>query len=82
MCLCVYIGILLGFLKRIKYISATWMDLENIILSVISETKHTHNIICGIKKKIQMISDSDVEDRLTVTSGKRGGSSELEARDG
>ena len=29
-----------------------------------------------------MISDSDVEDRLTVTSGKRGGSSELEARDG
>ena len=77
-----YIGILLGFLKRIKYISATGMDLENIILSVISETKHKHNIICGIKKKIQMISDSDVEDRLTVTSGKRGGSSELEARDG
>ena len=73
--LCVYIGLLLGFLKRIKHISATWMDL-----------KHTHKYMisleCGIKKIIQMISDSDVEDRLTVTSGKRGGSSKLEAWDG
>ena len=58
--LCVYIGISLGFKKRIKYISATWMDLENIILSEISEIKHTHkyymiSLECESKKIIQMI---------------------------
>ena len=48
----IYNGILLSHKKEIKPFAATWMDLEIIILSEVSQTEkdkyHMISLICGI----------------------------------
>ena len=66
--------------------AATWMDLENIILSEVSQTEKDKyymipliktNIICGIKKwyKWSYLQNrnrlADIENKLMVTKGER-----------
>ena len=53
LCVCVYSGILLSHKKNeIRPFAATWMDLEIIIPSEVSQTEkdkyHTISLICGI----------------------------------
>ena len=55
-CVCIYNGILLSHKKSgIMTSAATWMDIEIIILSEVSETNKYYMIllICRIKKIVQ-----------------------------
>ena len=53
-----YNRILLNHKKEIISFAATWMDLEMIILSEVSQTEkvkyHMTPLICRIQKKVQM----------------------------
>ena len=68
--------------------AATWMDLEIVILSEVSQTEkdkyHMISLICGIKKTKgtnELIYKTeiaiDVENNLVVTMGERGGKDKL-----
>ena len=63
-------GILLSHKKEIRAFAATWMDLEIIILSAVSQTvrdKHVISLIlCGILKKdtTELISEQKQIHRL------------------
>ena len=68
--------------NKIMPFVATWMDLEIIILSAVSQTvKHKYHmmsLICGYLKKVQIIffikhTDSDIENKLLVTKKEREG---------
>ena len=61
--------------------AATWMDLEIIILSEVSQAekdKYHISLVCGIKKwyKWTYLQNrnrlTDIENKLVVTKGKRG----------
>ena len=69
--------------NKILPLAATWMDLEGIILTEISQTEKEKycmiSLICGIQK-IQQTSEynkkrkpTDVENKLVVTSVERKG---------
>ena len=81
-------GILLSQKKsEILPFTATWMDLEGIMLSEISQTKkekyHMISLICGISKTIKINEQTkpnknkhvDTENRV-VAKGRRGGREE------
>ena len=61
--------------------AATWMDLEIIVLSEVSQTEkdkyHMISLICGILKKAtnelvyKTEIESDVENKLMVTKGEK-----------
>ena len=61
--------------------AVTWLDLEIIILSEVSQTEkdkyHTISLICGILKKKKdinkLIYKTDIENELMVTKGESGG---------
>ena len=61
--------------------AATWLDLEIIILSEVSQTEkgkyHMISLICGILKKKKdinkLIYKTDIENELMVTKGESGG---------
>ena len=61
--------------------AATWMELEVIILSEVSQTEkdkyHMISLICGIQNMTQMYlwnrnTLADIENRLAVTKGEDG----------
>ena len=66
-----------------KYFAATWMDLEMIILSEVSQTEkdkyHMINLICGILKNDtnELLQNrnslTDIENKPMVAKGERSG---------
>ena len=66
-------------------LAATWMDLEIVILSEVSQTEkdkyHMISLTCGNLKKKKDTDEliykteraSDIENKLMVTKGERGG---------
>ena len=65
----IYNGILL--ISEMMPFAATWLDLEIIILSEVSQTEkdkyHMISLICGINRP------TDIEKKLMVTKGESGG---------
>ena len=67
--------------NEILSFAATWMDLEIIILSEVSQTKtNIISLICGIKKKIKQINIlqnrnrfTDIKNQFMVTKREKGG---------
>ena len=67
-------GISLGH-KKIMLFAATWIDLEIIIVTEVSQTEknkyHMISLICGILKNVinEIIYKTDIKSKPVITSG-------------